>query len=176
LHQTGKVNEESGKPEMICFYNDTKGGTDSFDQKCHQYTTARKTFRWPVRILYGMLDQGNVNSFILYNLNQSNSPMKRMEYIMELSMQLVKPLLVKRLATPTLRISLRSMIQDFLRAGDIPEEMDIRHEFLDNKMSKQKRCNLCPSSLDRKTFYKCLRCNTPMCKEHVAKICCECAK
>jgi len=45
LHQTGKVNEESGKPEMICFYNGTKGGTDSFDQKCHQYTTARKTFK-----------------------------------------------------------------------------------------------------------------------------------
>jgi len=92
-------------------------------------------------MLYSMLDQGNVNSFILYNLNQSNSPMKRMEYIMELSMQLVKPLLVKRLVTPTLRINLRSMIQDFWRAGDISEEMDIRHEFLDNKMSKQKRCN-----------------------------------
>ncbi|XP_077282547.1 uncharacterized protein LOC143908672, partial [Temnothorax americanus] len=175
IHQTGKVNEESGKPEMIEFYNKTKGGIDCFDFKCYQYTTARKTFRWPLRSLYGMLDQASVNSFILYNLNQSNTPMKRIEYIMELSMQLVKPTLIKRLATPTLRSNLRSMIKDFLDARDLPEEMDIRDELVDNKMSKQKRCNLCSSSLDRKTFYKCLRCDKAMCKEHAAKICYECA-
>ena len=176
IHQTGKVDEESGKPEMIVFYNKTKGGTDSFDFKCHQYTTARKTFRWPVRSFYGMLDQANVNSFVLYNLIQSNPPMRRMEYIMELSMQLVKPLLVRRLAIPTLRINLRSIIREFLKARDSPEDLDIKDKFVDNKLSKQKRCNLCPSSLDRKTFYKCLRCDKAMCKEHVAKICCECAK
>ena len=95
---------------------------------------------------------------------------------MELSMQLVKPLLVRRLATPTLRINLRTVIREFLEARDLPEDLDIRDEFVDNKMSKQKRCNLCPSSLDRKTFYKCLRGDEAMCKEHVATICCEYAK
>ena len=89
-------------------------------------------------------------------------------------MQLVKPLLVRRLATPTLRINLRTIIRDFLEARDLPE--DFRDEFVDNKMSKQISCNLCPSSLDRKTFDKCLRCDKAMCKKHVAKICCECAK
>ena len=95
---------------------------------------------------------------------------------MELSMQLVKPLLVRRLATPTLRINLRTIIREFLEARDFLEDLDIRDEFVDNKMSKKKRCNLCPSSLDRKTFYKCLRCDKTMCKEHAAKICCEYAK
>ena len=95
---------------------------------------------------------------------------------MELSIQLVKPLLVRRLVTPTLRINLRTIIREFLEARDLPEDLNIRDEFLDNKISKRKRCRLCPSSLDRKHFYKCLRCHKDMCKEHVAKICCECAK
>ena len=79
-----------------------------------------------------MLDQANVNSFVLYNLNQSNPPMRRMEYIMGLSMQLVKPLLVTRLATPTLRISLRTIIREFLEARDLEEDLDIRDEFFHN--------------------------------------------
>ena len=81
-----------------------------------------------------------------------------------------------RLATPTLRINLRTIIREFLEARDFLDDLDIRDEFVDNKMSKQKRCSLCPSSLDRKTFYKCSRCDKAMCKEHVAKIWCECAK
>ena len=88
-------------------------------------------------------------------------------------MQLVKPLLVRRLATPTFHISLRTIIREFLEARDLPEGLDITDEFVDNKMSKQKRRNLCPSSLDRKTFYKYSRCDKAMCKEHVPKICCE---
>ena len=81
-----------------------------------------------------------------------------------------------RLATPTLRINLRTIIREFLEARDLPEDLDIRDEFVDNKMSKKKRCNLCPSSLDRKTFYKCLRCDKAICKEYVTTTCCECAK
>ena len=125
-------------------------------------------------MFYGMLDQANVNSFILYNLNEENVAMKRMEFIFELSLQLVKLLLVRRLATSTLRVELRHSIEEFLNAGDVPEDLNISLEFANNKMSKQKRCNLCPTSLDRKTFYKCLRCDKPMCREHVAKVCCEC--
>ena len=80
------------------------------------------------------------------------------------------------MATRTLRSNLRPIIREFLEARDLPEDWDIRDEFVDNKMSKQKRCNLCPTSLNRNTFYKCLRCDKAMCQEHVAKICCECVK
>ena len=53
-------------------------------------------------------------------------------------MQLVKPLLVRRLATPTLRINLHTIIREFLEACDLAEDLDIRDEYVDNKMSKQK--------------------------------------
>lgn len=38
LHKTGKYDTYTGKPEMISFYNSTKGGTDTFDQMCHEYS------------------------------------------------------------------------------------------------------------------------------------------
>ena len=47
---------------------------------------------------------------------------------MKLSMQLVKPLLVRRLATPTLRINLRTIKREFLEARDLPEDLDIRDD------------------------------------------------
>lgn len=45
LHSVGKMDESQNKPEIVLFYNKTKGGTDSFDKKCHDYTTTRKTAR-----------------------------------------------------------------------------------------------------------------------------------
>ncbi|XP_066583594.1 piggyBac transposable element-derived protein 4-like [Prorops nasuta] len=54
-----------GKPNTILHYNDTKGGTDTFDQLCHAYSVARRTNRWPMRIFFGMLVQAAVNSRIL---------------------------------------------------------------------------------------------------------------
>ncbi|XP_033223594.1 uncharacterized protein LOC117177182 [Belonocnema kinseyi] len=45
---------EARKPEMVLFYNKTKGGTDTFDKLCHAYTTARATNRWPMRFFFGM--------------------------------------------------------------------------------------------------------------------------
>lgn len=47
LHHTKDVNESTKKPEIIMYYNKHKGGTDAFDQKCHHFTTSRRTRRWP---------------------------------------------------------------------------------------------------------------------------------
>lgn len=66
FHPKGKASvTEPLKPEIISFYNKTKAGVDTFDQMCGNYTTARATKRWPMRIFYGMLDQSGVNSNIL---------------------------------------------------------------------------------------------------------------
>lgn len=41
--------DASGKPEIINFYNRTKGGVDTFDRMITLYTVSRKTSRWPMR-------------------------------------------------------------------------------------------------------------------------------
>ena len=52
MHSTKTINEErKKKPEIIDFYNSTKGGVDTFDQKAHFYTISRKPQRWPLRFL-----------------------------------------------------------------------------------------------------------------------------
>lgn len=151
-HMNGKIDEATGKPEIVLFYNDTKGGTDSFDKKCHDFTTARKTRRWPMRYFYGMLDQANVNSFIIYNLLESNEKKYRKDYILDLSMALIKPFMAHRLIYPTLQTVLRIQIERFLHYKDISEDQDplfINDLLVDNKMPKPKRCGLCPSLIEK---------------------------
>ncbi|XP_043279325.1 piggyBac transposable element-derived protein 4-like [Venturia canescens] len=47
------TNITDGKPDIVLHYNITKGGTDTFDQLCHSYTTARGMRRWPLRFFSG---------------------------------------------------------------------------------------------------------------------------
>lgn len=42
-------NESTKKPTMVKFYNQTKGGVDTFDQMC-SIASWRKTLRWPLCI------------------------------------------------------------------------------------------------------------------------------
>ena len=47
LHHNSNI-VESGKPEIVEFYNKTKAGVDALDQKVRYNTTYRKTYRWPL--------------------------------------------------------------------------------------------------------------------------------
>lgn len=62
----GVINSTTGKPEMIMFYNQTKGGVDTFDQICSNMSCSRKTNRWPMTMLYGILNMAFVNSYVIY--------------------------------------------------------------------------------------------------------------
>ena len=59
---------DSGKPEIIEFYNKTKAGVDALDQKVCHYTTYHKTPRWLLAVFYKILDLLAYNAFILYKL------------------------------------------------------------------------------------------------------------
>lgn len=54
------------------YHNKMKGGTDTFDQLCHKYTTCRMTRRWSIRFFSGMLDQGGINDIVQHERYQSN--------------------------------------------------------------------------------------------------------
>ena len=46
LHHDSAICSESGKPEIIEFYNKTKCAVDMLDQTCARYTVQRATGRW----------------------------------------------------------------------------------------------------------------------------------
>ena len=174
LPVNSKIDEATGKPEIVNFYDRTKGN-DDFDKKCRDYSTARKTRRWPMRYFYGMLDQANVNALILYSSCKNNAKIKRNDFILELSLALTKPFLASRLNSSTLRTTLRVQIEAFLGCKNSLADQVTSGLMVDNRMAKPKRCSYCPAVVDRKTFYKCLRCEKSMCREHNAKICCNCS-
>jgi len=56
LHHDSAICRDSGKPEIIEFYNRTKGAIDLLDQICARYTVQRATCRWTMAMFYGMIN------------------------------------------------------------------------------------------------------------------------
>ena len=106
------------KPEIIMWYNQTKGGVDTLDQMVSTYSTKRMTRRWPMVIFYDMLDICAVNSFVLWtainpNWHQHNLHRRRL-FLKEMGQELVKEKLQSRLAIPGLSLKLRAIVKETL--------------------------------------------------------------
>lgn len=55
MHRQGKIDEDSGdqqKPELITFYNLTKGGVDVVDRMKTEYCVSRISNRWPMTVFF----------------------------------------------------------------------------------------------------------------------------
>jgi hypothetical protein len=48
MHNDASVDTETKKPEIVHFYNSTKGGVDTVDQLCGNYSVSRRTRRQPL--------------------------------------------------------------------------------------------------------------------------------
>lgn len=67
LHdQKSVANDEQKKPEIIRFYNATKGGVDSLDKLVGTYRCKRKVNRWPLALFCNILDTSAYNSFVIF--------------------------------------------------------------------------------------------------------------
>ena len=67
MHRDAKVDAETKKPEIIQFYNSTKGGVDTVDQLCGNYSVSRRTRRWPLCVFFHLVNIAGVNGQILFN-------------------------------------------------------------------------------------------------------------
>ena len=48
MHHDDKIDDQPGKPDIILYYNQTKGAVGTVDQICHTYSVQRNTKRWPL--------------------------------------------------------------------------------------------------------------------------------
>lgn len=168
MHHTKSVDPDTAKPEIIAFYNSTKGGVDTLDMKCSTYSTNRRTRRWPLAIFYAVLNIASVNAFVLYGSYAQSPKTTRTTFIKNLARQLVEPHLNRRLANSKLPRELRMSIARILDKP-IPTE-----ENLQQNDGKRRRCQICPRSYDKKTKDICTTCSKPMCdtcRVHVCKDC-----
>jgi hypothetical protein len=59
------VDETTKDPEIILYYNNTKIGVDLRDQRCSNYSTGRRTRKWPLAVFYRLLDISASNSYVV---------------------------------------------------------------------------------------------------------------
>ena len=77
LHHDSPICSDSGKPEIIEFYNKTKGAVDLLDQMCARCTVQQATRRWTMVMFYGMINIAAVNSLVIYAHNMRKISLRR---------------------------------------------------------------------------------------------------
>uniref|UniRef100_A0A3P9MKV5 PiggyBac transposable element-derived protein domain-containing protein n=1 Tax=Oryzias latipes TaxID=8090 RepID=A0A3P9MKV5_ORYLA len=198
LHKDAAVSSGSDKkPIIILDYNKNKGGVDNLDKLTATYTCQRMTRRWPMVVFYNILNVSAYNAFVLWtNIHQgwnSTQNTKRRMFLEELGNSLVKPHieqrervprdpaaadLVRQLqgspSTPSTSTATRRASASPSPSGASPASrtpstatatMPVRPPH-----SKRKRCQVCPSNMDRKTYIVCFTCNKYICKEHTKSV------
>jgi len=95
---------DAKKPEIISFYNTTKGGVDTVDKMCGTYTIGR---RCPLVIFFRILDIAGINSQVIFVSNNPETKTVRRLFLRGLGLDLLKLQVSKRVTTKTVPRSLR---------------------------------------------------------------------
>ena len=165
MHSDNDIDPETGKPEIILYYNKTKAGVDRVDQLCHNYSVQRRTKRWPLAYFYNTLNLSGVNSQVIYEAKfpewEAGKKHRRRLYIENLGMKLLQPWMDRRSKIVQLPKCTKLALQS---CGFIKRPQPTTGEAAGER--KRKRCHICPTSLDRKTADRCNNCGEPCCTDH----------
>lgn len=108
-HHDTKVEGKHQKPEIVQHYNATKSDVANLDKLATMYTSRRKTSRWPMVLLFNLIDV--VAAFAAFIIWMGNFPSwkssegsgRHQTFLRELGHALVMQSIIKRRAqTPTL--------------------------------------------------------------------------
>nr|CAI5849827.1 unnamed protein product [Callosobruchus analis]CAI5855842.1 unnamed protein product [Callosobruchus analis]CAI5859922.1 unnamed protein product [Callosobruchus analis]CAI5869836.1 unnamed protein product [Callosobruchus analis]CAI5870482.1 unnamed protein product [Callosobruchus analis] len=166
----GESNGPSGKPVIIEYYNNTKGGVDALDEKCAVYSCGRRTQRWSMAVFYRILDMSTVNAYVLYGSYKNNPPLSRSDFMKNLARSLVDENMRRRANNYRNPCELRTLIGRILKIDIVRPNEEA------GLLEKRKYCYLCPSKLHRKTKYVCTECRKPICLECSKKLCKTCVE
>ena len=135
---------ESGKPEIVEFYNKTKAGVDAFDQKVRHYIIYRKTYRWPLAVFYNILDISAYNTYVLFKIRPPAQGIDtysrtRFKFFCSLGEQLLKPNMLLRVRCPNgLNLPIKNALKVF---GVAVANQKIQRR---DEPPQKRRCQLCP--------------------------------
>lgn len=161
MHKEDIIDEGYGdKPEVIKFYNNTKGGVDVVDRLKSEYNVSRISNRWPLTLFFSLLNIGGINSQIIYNGNTQINITRRV-YLAQLAQALVRQHLERRVSLSNLSVGLRQKIR---RVGQLPAPPPPPRQ-----NNEKQRCTFCPLRKNRFTQHHCQTCSSAICKEHTGK-------
>lgn len=97
MHKNVKITQdERRKPDVISFYDHTKGGVDIMDQMAGVFTTRCKTRRWTMNALSYVLDTVRTNANTLWNEMYPAEKLSSHDFLWALSDELIKPFVQRR--------------------------------------------------------------------------------
>lgn len=159
---------DAKKPEIISFYNTTKGDVDTVDKMCGTYTVGRRCKQWLLVIFFRILDIAGINSQVIFVSNNPETKTVRRLFLRGLGLDLLKLQVSKRVTTKTVPRSLRL---EAAKYSNLPVEK-LKQSSSQNRSSG--RCIVCPRNKDKKTKCSCYKCNNFMCQNHMKLICESC--
>lgn len=188
MHHTAYTDKATCKPEIISFYNATKGGVDTLDFKCSNYCANRKSRRWPLVVFYHLLAVTSSNAHILHKMFKDNKATTSYDFTRAVAYGLIFKQLQKRLQIINLPTELKAIISETHKdATQLKQETEQRQPPNRNsrqetpgsrsdKLERRLTCRLCPYQKKRRAGYKCIKCDTPVCAECSRKLCKQCVQ
>lgn len=167
MHHEDAIDSQKQIPEIISFYNSSKGGVDSLYEKCAKYTCSRRSRRWPLVIFYRIIDIAAVNAFILSNYKRED----RLDFTKNVAKSLVQPHLERRLKVPQLSLELKGLLTRILGVNTTSNAQTERE---DSRIKIRKNCHLCFKEKHRKFSYLCHVCMKPVCLQCSQPACNSC--
>ena len=101
-HRQSLVDSVTGKPEVVLYYNATKGGIDVCDAIIESTTCQAAVRRWPTRILLYLISVATLNAYHLFCLAQPTSDHcdfrhgGRMRFLRALAVKLIQTQVERR--------------------------------------------------------------------------------
>ena len=146
---------EPFKPEIIQFYNQTKGGVDNWDKHVRTYSSIRKCNRWPVTLFFNLIDIAAYNTSVCYVFTDPNyhkGKLSRQRLFLE-------------------KLAFQLIGKD---THDAPDTSNPPSTSTSNRRKKS-RCLDCPRKDDEKTSEVCNKRENPICKNHTKTFfgCCD---
>lgn len=167
LHRDDIIDSETGKPDIIVNYNQTKGGVDTVDKLCAAYNCARGARRWPMVIFYSMLNVAGINSLVIFKANDIDANLLRRDFLRKLAFELLSEQIRIRSTLSNTPKSIKFRIREILGIEPVEQPPE-------PPANQRGRCAMCDRKKNRPTRYFCKKCYTYVCLEHALIICPEC--
>lgn len=164
-HETKSVNVLTNDPKFnrkglfkktsaATEYKRNQSAVEVVDVLMHYYTTMQFTNSWMMSLFFTLLNIASVNAQVIWSTYNSQDVVKRRLFIQELALSLLNT---------DVSFPMSPINQALMKARP--------------KDKKRKRCKLCAKTTkrDRRTKQFCVRCRSPVCRDHYVVCCTLCS-
>ncbi|GFR81612.1 PiggyBac transposable element-derived protein 4 [Elysia marginata] len=181
MHNEREVADgEKRKPDVLLFYNQTKGGVDKMDKLAQTYTTKRASKRWPMVLFYNILDLSGIAAGVVFKLKNPASKLcgddNRADFLRDIAKSLMGAQIRRRNSMLTKASKALRQTMDNCQAATHIHVLQPAPSALQEEIRKRKRgrCSMCNWRQQRKGSNKCHVCQSSLCKEHSIITCAKC--